>query len=106
MRPCWRAPRPAIVLVTFSEPGVPWYTSIKFTGTTLPAGTVTLLSIARNGRRDRGGGAVRGLGDGAHRAGRDAVEAMRDAARRAPAAITKSGDRAVPLQATWIVTGP
>ena len=41
MRPCRRAAGPAMVLVTFREPGAPSYTSIRFTGTTLPAGTVT-----------------------------------------------------------------
>ena len=41
MRPCCRAAGPAMVLVTFREPGAPSYTSIRFTGTTLPGGTVT-----------------------------------------------------------------
>ena len=59
------------------------------------------LPVPRDDRRDGSGAAVGGLGDGAHRAGRDAVEAVRHAARRSdPAPITKSGERAVPLQTT------
>ena len=46
--PGWRWDRaagPAIVLVTFRKPGVASYTSVKFTGTTLPAGTVMVWPL-------------------------------------------------------------
>jgi hypothetical protein len=64
------------------------------------------LIIAGHGRRDRRGGAVPRLRDGAHRASWNAVETLRHVARRVPAATTKSGDRAMPSQTTLIVTGP
>ncbi len=51
MRPCRRAAGPAIVLVTFREPGAARYTSIRFTGTTLPPGTVTVAAIADHRHR-------------------------------------------------------
>ena len=66
------------------EDDAPWYASIKSTGTTLPAGTVTFWPLPDTVAVTVRGGAVRGLGDSAHRAGRDAVKAARHAARRGP----------------------
>ena len=98
--------RPAMVLVTFRVPGVARYTLITFTGTTLPAGTVTVRLIA----------------DHVHLTSAVAPSAVSVTVHTEPAGIpsklcdtlparvlagiTKSGDRAVPLQATWMVTGP
>ena len=105
--PCWRAAfPPGIVLVTFSEPTVPWYTSIRFSGTTLPAGTVTFWLLPDT-VAEMVAVAPSAVSVTVHIEPAGIPSKLCDTLPSGvPAGITNSGATAVPSQLTWIVTGP
>jgi hypothetical protein len=118
MRPCWPAAGPAIVLVTLRMPvgtwgtsgvvsGVRWYTSITFTGTTSPAGTVTVWSLADTVAVTVAV-APSAVSVTVHTEPAGTGPKLCDTLPAAVPPRITNGDSAsaVPLQTTWMVTGP